>query len=245
MASRPKVLVVGCSSGVGLQATKKLLDKNEEFETVCLVRNQEKAARAIGEDAGKVKFINGDITKVETLEPACQGMDVVVCSVGATVGWRLPGSNANTPKNVDYLGVKNLSEAAARAKVPRFVLVSSMLVTRPWHPYALVLNTGFGDVLRWKLKSEKCLRESYKQQPNMSYNIVRPGGLTNKTGGKKQILFEQGDKGSGFITREDVATVVMACIEGKCAANSTFEIINGDKDGGLDAASLASLVSDQ
>lgn len=244
MENRLKVLVVGCSSGVGLQATKKLLEKNERFEVIGLVRNQEKAVQAIGEEAGKVKFIKGDITKVETLEPACNGVDAVVCTVGATAGWRLPGSTANTPKNCDYLGVKNLSEAAATAKVPKFVLVSSIAVTRPWYPVALFLNTAFGNVLQWKLKGESSLREAYKQQENLSYNIVRPGGLTNKKGGTKEILVDQGDKCSGMITREDVATVVLACVEGKCTPNSTFEVVNGDKDGGLDFESLSRLVPD-
>ena len=70
-----------------------------------------------GDGASKIKFIKGDVTKKETLEPACNNVDAIICSVGATVGWRLPGSLANTPRNVDYLGVKNLSEAAASAKV--------------------------------------------------------------------------------------------------------------------------------
>ncbi|MCO5575085.1 hypothetical protein L7F22_028882 [Adiantum nelumboides] len=245
MENRVKVLVVGCSSGVGLQTTKKLLEKNERFEVVGLVRNQEKAVQAIGEESGRVKFIKGDISHVETLGPACNGVDAVICTVGATVGWRLPGSNANTPKNCDYLGVKNLSEVAAQAKVPKFVLVSSIAVTRPWFPVALFLNTAFGNVLQWKLKGEDCLRQAYKQQSNLSYNIVRPGGLTNKKGGTKQILVDQGDKCSGMITREDVATVVVACVEGKAAPNSTFEAVNGDKEGGLDLERLATLVPDQ
>ncbi|KAH7424958.1 hypothetical protein KP509_11G033900 [Ceratopteris richardii] len=239
-----KVLVVGCSRGVGLQATKKLLEKNEQFDVSALVRNQEKAEKAIGEECGKVKFIKGDITKIETLELACSGADVVICTVGATAGWRLPGSNANTPKNCEYLGVKNLSEAAARAKVKRFVLVSSMCVTRPLHPVSIILNTGFGNVLQWKLKGENALKEAYKQQTGLSYYIVRPGGLTNKKGGSKQIVLDQGDKCNGMITREDVATVVLACAEGKCTPNVTFEIINGSEQGGLDFESLSKLVPD-
>lgn len=245
MQGRLKVLVVGCSSGVGLQATKLLLKRSEGFEVSGLVRNQEKAANAIGEEAAKVKFIIGDVTKKETLESACHGMDGVLCSVGATVGWRLPGSQANTPRNVDYLGVKNLSEAAASAKVPKFVLVSSILVTRPWFPIALLLNTAFGSVLQWKLKGEHCVREAYRNLTDISYNIVRPGGLNNKEGGKYEIIVEQGDKCNGRITRQDVATVVVACLEGKCTPNSTFEVINGSKEGGLDIGRLSSLISDE
>lgn len=240
-----KVLVIGCSSGVGLQVTKLLLKERERYEIFCLVRNREKAANAIGEDAAKANFIPGDITKKETLEPACQGMDAVVCSVGATVGWRLPGLGLNTPRNVDYLGVKKLAEAAASAKVSKFLLVSSIAVTRPWSPIAILLNTAFGLVMYWKIQGENCLREAYMKQDDISYNIVRPGGLTNKEGGKQQIVVDQGDKISGMITRQDVATVLMACIEGKCTPNSTFEIVNSKNDGNLDVSSLCNLIPDQ
>jgi hypothetical protein len=43
-----------------------------------------------------------------------------------------------------------------------------------------------------KWQGENSLREAYRNQTNMSYNIVRPGGLTNKPGGKNEIIIEQG-----------------------------------------------------
>ena len=47
-----------------------------------------------------------------------------------------------------------------------------------------------------------------------------------------------------MITREDVGIVVLACVEGKCSTNSTFEIINGPKEGGLDMDRLSKLTPD-
>jgi hypothetical protein len=47
-----------------------------------------------------------------------------------------------------------------------------------------------------------------------------------------------------MITREDVGTVVVACVEGKCSPNSTFEVINGPKEGGLDIDRLSELTPD-
>jgi hypothetical protein len=52
--------------------------------------------------------------------PACQGMDAIVCAIGARAGWRLPCWNNDTPKCVDYQGVKNLAEAAAYVGVNSF-----------------------------------------------------------------------------------------------------------------------------
>jgi len=89
-------------------------------------------ALGTGNEAAKVKFIDGDITKEDTLQPACNGMDAVVCTVGAAAGWRIPGYNQSTPKHVDFLGVKNLSEAAASAMV--YILFYSLLWFCNYYP---------------------------------------------------------------------------------------------------------------
>lgn len=242
---RLKVLVVGASSGVGLQVVKSLLEAEEKYEVIALVRNQERASKAIGPDASKVKFVHGDITRTETLVPACQDVDAVVCAVGAQAGWRLPGWNQNTPKYVDYSGSKNLIQAAVTAKVPKFVYVSSIAVTRPFAFIAILLNTLFGRVLHWKLKAEKALRQEYTTHDDLAYYIVRPGGLNNNEGSKSGICIEQGDTGMGSISRRDVATVVLACIDGASKPNVTFEIYSDKKDEVKDLSGLSSLLPDE
>jgi nucleoside-diphosphate-sugar epimerase len=192
-----------------------------------------------------VKFIDGDITKEDTLQPACNGMDAVVCTVGAAAGWRIPGYNQSTPKHVDFLGVKNLSEAAASAMVPKFVVISSVAVTRPWYWVSIFLNTFMGREFIWKLKGEEALKEAYKKHEHISYYIIRPGGLTNREGGKHGIVVDQGDKGDGWITRVDVAHVALACVNGACTPNSTFEIWNSKEEGTPDLSKLLELVPDK
>ncbi|CAM6085541.1 unnamed protein product [Calypogeia fissa] len=242
---RLKVLVVGASSGVGLQVVKSLLEAEEKYEVLALVRSQERASKAIGPDSSKVKFVHGDITKKETLVPACQGVDAVVCAVGAQAGWRFPGWNQNTPKYVDYLGSQNLIQAAVEAKVPKFVYVSSVNITRPFSFIAMLLNTLFGRVLHWKLKAEKALRKEYKTHDDLAYYIVRPGGLNNNEGGKSGIRIEQGDIGTGNIPRRDVATVVLACVDGASKPNVTFEIYSDKKDEVKDLSELSTLLPDE
>jgi len=84
------------------------------------------------------------------------------------------------------------------------------------------LNKAFDNVLKWKLKGEQVLRTS-----GIPYTIVRPGGLTDEDGGQHEILFKQGDKDGGLITRADVARVCVAALEIPAARNKTFEVING------------------
>lgn len=164
--------------------TKTLLTEGDRFQVFALVRNQERAAKALGKlilcwdidlcsshhclykvpkeclkqcqlvilvwyrvlltdslvagvgflcawwcetayGVSRVTFIHGDITKPETLWPACHGMDAVVCAAGARAGWRLPCWNQDTPKCVDFQGVKDLSEAAALAGVNSLLICTS------------------------------------------------------------------------------------------------------------------------
>eukprot|EP00252_Welwitschia_mirabilis_P013161 TRINITY_DN29063_c0_g1_i1.p1 TRINITY_DN29063_c0_g1~~TRINITY_DN29063_c0_g1_i1.p1 ORF type:complete len:247 (+),score=50.72 TRINITY_DN29063_c0_g1_i1:180-920(+) len=245
MVQLMKVLVVGSTRGVGFKVTQLLLGNPQQYEVYALVRSLERASKAFGEAAPKIKFIEGDITKKETLQPACMGMDGVVCTVGATAGWRIPGYDQSTPKHVDFLGVKNLSEAAALAKVSRFILVSSLGTSRPWFPISILLNTLMGKMMINKAKGENALREVCKNYENMTYYIVRPGGLTNEDGGQHCLVIDQGDKGSGMISREDVARVVLECVNGRCTSNCSFEIWSSKEAGPTDFSKLSQLVPDK
>jgi len=82
-----------------------------------------------------------------------------------------------------------------------FVLVSSVSVTKTISFLNLLGRLGY-----YKLKGEDHLRNS--PLPHM---IVRPAGLSNEEGGKKQLSFGQGDQMSfRWVTRADVA---MCCVE--------------------------------
>lgn len=239
-----KVLVVGASRGVGLQVTRALVEGGDKFEVFALVRSQEKASKALGSYASRVKFIHGDITKKESLILACQGMDAVVCGVGAQSGWRLPGWNQYTPKYVDYIGVQYLVQAAVHNRVQKFVYVSSLGVTRPWLPIVFCLNALYGRVLHWKSLAEKSLRDAYRQHDDLAYYIVRPGGLNDKEGDHHGIIFDQGDTSLGSITRRDVATVCVACVSEESPPNVTFEIINDMQNPAGDLKGISTLVPD-
>jgi uncharacterized protein YbjT (DUF2867 family) len=63
------------------------------------------------------------------------------------------------------------------------------------------------------------------------YTIVRPGGLTDKPGGQSGVRLEQGDKGTGFIPRGDVARVCVAALKSLAARNRTFELYSAPSAG--------------
>lgn len=61
--------------------------------------------------------------------------------------------------------------AKKQGQIERFILVSSLGVTRPFFFVTVLLNTIGNFVMKWKLIQENELRQS-----GLPYLIVRPGG---------------------------------------------------------------------
>jgi uncharacterized protein YbjT (DUF2867 family) len=65
------------------------------------------------------EIVQGEVTKPESLEHVCDGIDVVFSSVGIT-----RQKDGLTFRDVDFQGNKNLLDAALRAGVEKFIYVS-------------------------------------------------------------------------------------------------------------------------
>lgn len=200
------ILVVGAMGGIGRSVTRKLVENGERLRA--LVRDTSQTRPVFG---NRVDFVLADLRDKESLIPAFEGVDRVICVAGA----KPPLKPDNAPEQVDYGGVRTLVELAQSGGIEHVVLVSSVGVTQPSHP----LNAMFGNVLQWKLRGEDTLRAS-----GVPYTIVRPGGLTDDHGGKG-IQFAQGDTLSGRICREDVAEVCVQALSEPEARGVTFEIV--------------------
>ncbi len=220
-ASGPAVvLVVGATGRTGRQILDQLR-RDPRFAIRPMARNVVAARREIGADYA---WVEGDVTRPETLGPALAGASFVLCAIGAT-----ERSGPNGPEFVDYGGVKNLSDAARTAGVRQLVLESSMGVGSGGGVLGMFLNLLSGDALKWKAKGEAHLRAS-----GVPYTIVRPGGLVDEPGGQTGLVFQQGDLGSGRIARADVAAVMVGTLDNPEALRKTFEVF-GDKDAPVNA----------
>jgi len=215
------LLVTGALPAAGAAATGIVAVAGASGRTGSLVVRELVAAgydvralvRAGGEDQGRfadgVDLVVADVRQPATLAPALAGAAALVIAIGAS-----PGDRDNGPEQVDYLGVQHLATAAVTAGLQQVVLVSSAGVTRADHP----LNGLFGNVLLWKARGEDALRTS-----GVPYTIVRPGGLTDADAGPGPVRLEQGDKGSGFLPRADLARLCVAALREPGARNRSFE----------------------
>jgi uncharacterized protein YbjT (DUF2867 family) len=122
------ILVAGATGGVGKRVVRRLLEKN--YQVKCLVRDIDKARTILGNE---VDLIVADITKPETLNSlVMSNIEAVVCCTAVRVQpvegdtadrakynqgikFYLPEIVGDTPENVEYQGVKNLVQAAAKS----------------------------------------------------------------------------------------------------------------------------------
>jgi nucleoside-diphosphate-sugar epimerase len=137
------------------------------------------------------------------------------------------------PELVDWIGQKNLIDAAKKAnKDVHVVICSSMGGTNPnnsLNNLGKVTNpdgsTSGGDILKWKRKAEVYLMES-----GLAYTIVHPGGLLNEPGNQRELCLGVDDKIPGTsnnsVPREDVANVMIAALENEGYRGRSFDLVS-------------------
>lgn len=150
------------------------------------------------------------------------------------------------PEMVDWIGQKNLIDAAKKAdKEIHVVLCGSMGGTNP----ANSLNNlgkddegNGGDILKWKRKSEVYLQDS-----GLPYTIVHPGGLLNEPGNERELCLGVDDKIPGTsnnsVPREDVANVMIAALEHEEYRGRSFDLVSKPAGEGVVTKDYAQLIA--
>ncbi|GAB4232841.1 MAG: SDR family oxidoreductase [Stanieria sp.] len=200
-----KALVVGATGQTGREIVKQLTQKN--IEVKALVRNLETAQEILPPE---VELLVGDVLKPESIERALTDCNVLLCATGAK-----PSLDPTGPYQVDYQGTKNLVNAAKNKGIEHFVIVSSLCVSKFFHPLNL-----FWLVLFWKKQAEK-----YIQQSGLTYTIVRPGGLKTADNSDQIFMSSADTLFEGSIPRPKVAQVCVEALFEPTAKNKIVEIV--------------------
>lgn len=116
-----KILITGATGFIGMKLVEILQTKRHEIFALC--RNLEKAKAILPDNC---HIIIGDITDKKSLTGCCDGIDMVYQLVGLS-GNELPSDyQFKRFRKVNVEGLRNIVEEAQRAKVKRFVQVSSI-----------------------------------------------------------------------------------------------------------------------
>jgi len=206
-----KVLVAGATGKTGQWVVKRLLHYGIPVRVFS--RQSDKALRIFGEG---VEIVNGKIQSTSDIARAVKGCEAVISALGSS-----SYSGESSPAEVDRDGVMRLVDESVKAGVKHFGLVSSLGVTKWYHPLNL-----FAGVLQKKWEAEEHVREVFSKQ-SLSYTIVRPGGLKDGEPLQHKLHVDTGDRlWSGWINRSDVAELLVLSLWLDKAKNKTFEVIN-------------------
>ncbi|MDY7006453.1 MAG: NAD(P)H-binding protein [Cyanobacteriota bacterium] len=204
-----KVFVAGATGQTGRRIVQELVRR--DIAVKALVRDLETAKEILPPEA---ELVMGDVLNSQGLYAAIEDSTVLLCATGAKPSLDLTG-----PYKVDYVGTKNLVDVAKQKGIERFVLVSSLCVSRFFHPLNL-----FWLILFWKKQAE-----GYIQKSGLNYTIVRPGGLKNDDN-QFPIVMESADRlFEGSIPRTKVAQVSVEAIFQPAACNKIVEIVTQEE----------------
>lgn len=208
-----KVLVVGANGGVAKHFANFVVE-HPSIEEKAVIRNAEQARFF---EARGIETVLLDIVydSIEDFTTAMRDVDAVVFSAGAA------GSGLDKTVMIDFDGAIKFMTAAEMANVQRFIMVSTFQTGR--------------DVIAKQIKEDASLKiytiakyyadDWLKNRTNLDWTIIHPGILTNTAGsgtikvGQQQSIQE--------ISREDVAEVVLRCLENKHSIGKEFEILAG------------------
>ncbi len=200
-----KILVAGATGQTGRHIVRQLVEKN--ISVKALVRDLEKAKTILPDSA---ELVLGDVLKPDTFERHLSDCSVLICATGAS-----PSLDPTGPYQVDYQGTKNLVDMAKRNSIEHFVLVSSLCVSKFFHPLNL-----FWLVLYWKKQAEE-----YIQASGLNYTIVRPGGLKNEDNSESIVMKGADSLFDGSIPRLKVAQVCVEALFQPEAKSKIVEIV--------------------
>jgi uncharacterized protein YbjT (DUF2867 family) len=201
-----KALVAGATGQTGKQIVGQLLERNIQVKV--LVRS---SSKALAELPQGIEIAVGDVLQPDTLRQALSDCQVLLSATGAA-----PSFDPTGPYKVDYEGTKNLVDTAKQANIEQIVMVSSLCVSKLFHP----LNLFWG-VLYWKQQAEDYLKNS-----GVPYTIVRPGGLKNEDNDQAIVMSAADTLFEGSIPRHKVAQVCAEALSQPAAKNKVVEIVS-------------------
>lgn len=201
------IFLAGASRGVGREIARCLVASHA---VKALLRSE--AARSELEAMG-IQICLGDALDLPAVEQAMSGepIQAVISTVGG-----LPKDG----RRADFLGNKNLIDAAVKAGVQKFILVSSIGSGES----AVALPPQAMETLRPVL-IEKEQAEQHLIASGLTYVIIRPGGLKSEPATGNGVLTPDPTV-AGTIHRADVAQLVCQCLRSDQANNRVLSAVD-------------------
>jgi nucleoside-diphosphate-sugar epimerase len=209
-----RIVIAGAHGKIARRLTRRLSARDDTV--VGIVRNP--AHRDdVTADGATPAVVDLETATVDDVAPLLAGADAVVFAAGAG-----PGSGAARKDTVDRGAAVLLGDAAERAGVRRYLLVSSVgvdSVTDGRTP------DGMDDVFVAYLRAKLAAEQDLLARSGLATTALRPGSLTDDPGTGRVTLAPHVESGS--IPRDDVAAVLVALLDAD-VGTTVLEVVSGN-----------------
>lgn len=203
-----RIVIAGGHGQIALRLERLLAGRGNEVAGIIRDPDQAEDLRTAGAEPVVLDLESASVDEVAAV---LEGADGAVFAAGAG-----SGSGAARKDTVDRAAAVLFADAAERAGVRRYLLVSSMSAD-PDHRGDAV----FDAYLRAKGKAEVYVRS----KSGLDWTILRPGMLTNDAGTGLVRLAESVARGA--VPRDDVAAVLAELLDTPATTGLTLELTGG------------------
>ncbi|MFI8087938.1 NAD(P)H-binding protein [Streptomyces sp. NPDC086080] len=203
-----RIVIAGGHGQIALRLERLLVARGDEAAGIIRKPEQADDLRQLGAEP---VVLNLESASVDEVAECLEGADAAVFAAGAG-----PGSGAERKETVDKAAAILFADAAVRAGVRRFVIVSSMGADATHEGDEI-----FDVYLRAKGEADAYVRGL----DALDWTILRPGALTDDAG--TGLVRLEARTGRGPIPRDDVAAVLADLVDTPATAGLTLELISG------------------
>ena len=200
------VFLAGASRGVGLEIATRLAQRH--IPTIAFLRQPQPEIEALG-----IQVRSGDAMNPDQIATAMAGsaIETVITTIG--------GISAEGVRS-DFVGNRNLIDAAVNVGAKHFILVTSIGTGDS----AIALPDSALQALSAVLQ-EKAMAEHHLRNSGLTYTIIRPGGLKSEPATGNGVLTADPSIG-GIIHRADVAELICQCVNNPKSYNQTLGAVD-------------------
>jgi uncharacterized protein YbjT (DUF2867 family) len=199
------IVIAGGHGKIALRVARLFTARGDSVRSLIRNPGHQAGVRATGAEP-----VVADIEALDGLAEFVEGADGVVFAAGAG-----PGSGPERKRTVDFGAAVKLLDAARATGVRRYLMVSAMGAGDP-----AAGSEAMRPYLEAKAEADAALAAS-----DLDWTIVRPGMLTDDPGtGMVQV----GDLDRGSVTRDDVAAVLVGCLDEPRTVRKTFDLLQGE-----------------
>lgn len=216
-----RTVIAGGHGQIALRLERLLTARGDSVAG--LIRNPGQAddLRAAGAEPVVLDLESAD---VDAVAAALEGADAAVFAAGAGAG-----SGSARKQTVDLAAAVLFADAAERAGVRRYLVVSSM--------GADAGASGGDPEFDAYLRAKGAADDDIRARGALDWTILRPGALTDDPGTGRVLL--AATTGRGKVTRDDVAAVIAELLTTPSTAGLTLNLIEGSTPVGVAVRNVA------